>query len=319
MKTTMLMEASNGYKKHKIVGIINKYKMLYVLLLPGLLFFIIFSYVPMYGIVIAFQDYNPVNGIKGIFQNGKWVGFEHFIDFFKSYYFVRILKNTIEIFFLKFVIAFPAPIILAILLNEVRNRFFKRFVQTVSYMPHFLSIVIITSLAVMLVNPTNGVISQLIESLGGKRHNFLTDPVGIRVILVVMNVWATTGWSSILYLAAFSGINPELTENASIEGANKFQLIRFITLPSISYVISITLIISMGSILSAGFEDILLLYNPAVYSSVDVIDTFIYREGLVNSSYSYATAVGFFRNGVGLMMVLFTNYLAKKLGSIGIW
>ncbi|NJD04646.1 MAG: sugar ABC transporter permease [Ruminiclostridium sp.] len=298
---------------------LKKYKMLYLMLLPGMLFFIIFSYLPMYGIVIAFQDYKPAYGLQGMINNPVWVGLEHFKDFFSSYYFARILGNTVIIFFLKMLIGFPAPIILALMLNELKNRVYKKAVQTITYMPHFLSMVIVTSIVVLLLNPSNGIINQIIMKLGKDPVYFLADTRYIRSILVIMGTWMGIGWGSILYLAAFAGINPELYENAQIEGAGKFQQVIYITLPSISFIISITLILSMGSILSYGYEDILLLYSPPVYEKVDIIDTFIYREGLLVSRYSYGAAVGFFRNAIGLIMVILTNFLAKKFGNQGIW
>ncbi|NJD01199.1 MAG: sugar ABC transporter permease [Ruminiclostridium sp.] len=297
----------------------KKYKMLYLLLLPGILYFVVFSYLPMYGIVISFQDYKPATGLRGMLQNPEWVGLEHFTDFFNSYYFARILNNTLAIFFLKLLFGFPAPIILALLLNELKNRVYKKVAQTITYMPHFLSMVIITSLVVTLLNPTNGVIYEIIKLLGKDPVFFLADNRYIRSILVVMSVWASAGWGSILYLAAFAGINPELYENAQIEGANKIQQIIYITLPSIAFIISILLILNMGSVLNYGFEDILLLYSAPVYEKADIIDTFIYREGLLNSRYSYGAAIGLFKNAIGLVMVLLTNFLAKKLGNEGIW
>ena len=307
-------------KKSSLLKNIYEHKILYLLLLPGLLYFLIFSYGPMYGIVIAFQEYSPVNGIKGILFSENWVGFDQFTRFFSSYYFIRILRNTLEIFFLKLIFGFPAPIILALLLNEVKNELYKRFIQTISYLPHFLSIVVVTSMVMILMSPTSGIFNQVVTSItGGETINYLGEVRYWRTILVVMNVWIGIGWGTILYLATISTINPELYENAKIEGANRFQLAKYITLPSITFIAGLMLILSLGSILNAGFEDIVILYNAAVYSVADVIDTYIYREGLLQSSFSYSTAIGLFKNVIGLIAVLLSNKFAKKLGYIGIY
>lgn len=305
--------------KKKVGHNVRKHKFLFLLMAPGFLYFILFHYLPMYGIVIAFQDYKPFDGALSMITDPHWVGFKHFTDFFHSYYFVRILKNTLVISIYKLLFGFPAPLILALLLNEVRSRKFKRTVQTISYLPHFLSWVIISGLIIVLLSPTSGLFNQLIVYWGGEPVSFLENPSFFRSILVVSDIWAGIGWGSIIYLAALAGVNPELYEGAVIDGAGRFQQMIYISIPSISNIMAILFILSVGSIMNAGFEQILMLYNPRVYDVGDIIDTYVYREGLITLRYSYATAIGLFKNMLGLLLLLITNYAVRKIGKEGIW
>lgn len=309
-----------GPSKHltRLRAIVRKHGFLYLLAVPGILYFLVFEYIPMFGIVIAFKDISPYNAVNDIFT-GDWVGLQHLRRFFQSYYFWNILGNTLIISGLKLLFGFPAPIILALLLNEVRNNRFKRIVQTISYMPHFLSIVVVTSLITNLLSPSSGPINGLIQEFGGQPVSFLTNPSHFRSILVVADVWQHVGWGTILYLAAIANVPQEFYESAVIDGANRWQQARFITVPSISFVIVILLIFSIGSLLNAGFEQILLLYSPSVYSVADIIDTHVYREGLINLQYSYAAAVGLFKSILALLLLLAANKLAHKFGQPGIW
>lgn len=292
--------------------------MYYLLLLPGLLYLIIFHYIPMFGIIISFKEYQPFMGVEGIFTS-EWVGLKHFQKFFNSYYFWDILGNTLAISLLKFIFGFPAPIIFALLLNEVRNKKFMKTVQTISYLPHFLSWVVVSGLLVTLLSTDNGLINIIREAMGKESIMFLGDPKYFRQVLVISDIWKGIGWGSIVYLAAISGVDQEMYEAAYIDGANRWRRIWHITLPSISHIVVIMLIFSVGGLLNAGFEQIFLLYSPAVYSVEDIIDTFVYREGLQSNNYSYATAVGLFKSLVSMFLLLLTNFIAKRLDQEGIW
>jgi putative aldouronate transport system permease protein len=297
---------------------INKNRFYYLLFTPVLAYFLVFKYLPMFGLIIAFKDISPFAGLHGILTE-PFVGFKHFLNFFNSYFFWDIMENTLAISLLKALWGFPAPIILALLINEVRNTAFKRTVQTISYLPHFLSMVIVAGLVYTVLGVQGGLINQIVRSFGGEPQNFLGDPKYFRSILVTTSVWQTVGWGSILYLAAMANLNPELYEAAMIDGANKWQQIWAVTLPGISYVIVILLIFRMGELLDAGFEQVLLLYSPSVYEVADIIDTYVYRSGLLNLKYSFATAVGLFKSIVALVLLLGANKIAHRLGHTGIW
>jgi putative aldouronate transport system permease protein len=290
----------------------------YLLMLPGLIYFFIFHYVPMFGIIIAFKDISPFSGLEGILTQ-PFVGFVHFENFFKSYYFTNVMSNTLIISGLKLIFGFPAPIILALLINEVRIKWFKRTVQTISYMPHFLSMVIVAGLVMAMLTTEGGLVNAIIKALGGEPHAFLGDPRYFRWVLVGTSLWQGVGWGSILYLAAMANIDPQLYEAAMIDGANKWQQIWAVTIPGITYVIVILFIFAVGGLLNAGFEQILLLYSPSVYSVADIIDTYVYRAGLLSLQYSYATAVGLFKSILALILLLSTNWLARRLGHSGLW
>lgn len=295
-----------------------KYRFYYLLALPGILYFLLFHYVPMSGIVIAFKDVSPFGGVQGIID-APWVGFKHFDRFLNSFFFWNVVENTLAISGLKILVGFPAPIIFALLLNEVMRASVKRIVQTISYLPHFISWVVVTGLVTALIGSSGGVFTEFLNSITGQQWNFLTNPQYFRGVLVLSHVWKTIGWSSIIYLAAMSGIDPHLYEAAAIDGANRFQQARYITLPGISFVIVILFIFEVGHLLDAGFEQILLLYNPAVYSVSDIIDTYVFREGLLGLKYSFAAAVGLFKAVLSLVMILAANKIAHRLGQPGIW
>lgn len=294
------------------------YRFYYLLALPGILYFIIFHYLPMGGIVIAFKDISPFGGVQGILD-APWVGFKHFERFFNSIFFWDVMENTLVISILKILVGFPAPIIFALMLNEVMRIRFKRIVQTISYLPHFISWVVVTGLVTALLATSGGLLTEFLNNLTGENWSLLTNPVHFRGILVATHVWKTVGWSSIIYLAAMSSIDPHLYEAAAIDGANRFQMARYITIPGIAFVITILFIFEMGHILDAGFEQILLLYSPSVYSVSDIIDTYVYREGLLGLKYSFAAAVGLFKGMIAFVMILMANVIARRLGQPGIW
>ncbi|WP_044477412.1 ABC transporter permease [Paenibacillus antibioticophila] len=287
---------------------------LQLMVIPALILIFIFSYIPMYGILMAFQDYK----IGRSFSSSPWVGFKHFAYFFNAPEFKNVMRNTIVISFLKFLIGFPAPIVLALMLNEVRKMAFKRVVQTITYLPHFMSWVILGGLVSALLAVDNGSINMLLEKLNfiDKPINFLSLPQYFWGILVTTNVWKEIGFGSIVYLAAIAGVDPNTYEAASIDGASRFKQIYLITLPSIMPVISIFMILAIGNLLSAGFEDILILAaNPAIRDVSDVLDTYVVRVGIDNYRYSYATAVGVFKAVVSVGLLSLANFIARRSGN----
>ncbi|MFD0586411.1 ABC transporter permease [Paenibacillus sp. GCM10027627] len=287
---------------------------------PGLLLVIVFSYIPMYGILTAFMDYNVFTAHR-IFEN-PWVGFKHFEAFFNAPNFDTIMRNTIVISLLKFVIGFPAPIILALMLNEVRHMVFKRFVQTITYLPHFMSWVIVGGLVMSLLSTDNGSVNILLKSIGAidEAVNFLSIKDYFWTILVSTNVWKEIGFASIVYLAAIAGVDPHMYEAADIDGASKFKQIYLITIPTIMPVILIFMILAMGNLLNAGFEDILILAeNPLLRPVSDVIDVYVYRVGLQNQKYSFAVAVGLFKAIISVGLLTMANYIARRASGNSLW
>lgn len=297
---------------------ISRYKAYYLLILPGILYFVIWHYLPMLGIVIAFKDVSPYGGAAEMLTS-PWVGLEHFKKFFRSFYFWNILRNTLNISVQKLIFGFPAPILLALLLNEITNVHYKRVVQTVSYLPHFISSVIMAGLMYNVLSTNGGIVNEIIKLFGGTPIFFLGESRYFVKTLVVSSIWQGVGWGTIIYLAAITGIDSQLYEAARIDGANKLQQVVHITLPGVLGVASIMLIMNLGNILNAGFEQILLLYSPSVYDVADIIDTYVYREGLINLNYSYSAAVGLFKSVIGLILVLSVNWVIKKSGQSGIW
>lgn len=293
---------------------IVKYKMLYLMLLPAVAFLFIFSYIPMYGASIAFKEFWITKGILG----SPWVGFKHFEQIFATDKFWQVFTNTIEINLLRLVFGFPAPIILAILLNEVRHRIFKRSIQTIIYLPHFISWVTISGILFALLS-NEGLVNSLIVLFGGESINFLTSNGMFRPLLVLSGIWKEIGWGTIIFLAALSGVNPDLYEASVIDGANRWKQIVHITLPSLLPIISILLILNFGSMMNGGFDQVFNLYNPMVYESGDVIDTYVYRVGLTQGQYSVATAIGLFLNVINFVLLIVVNSAAKKMNGHGIY
>lgn len=282
-------------------------KTYYFILLPVLLFYIIFYYLPMGGLVIAFQDFRPALGIGG----SKFIGLKNFNDFFGSYYFIRLLRNTVIISLLSLFFGCVGPVTLALLLNEVQNKPFKKAVQSITYMPYFIAVVVVASLVKIFVAP-EGPIGQIVASITGREINLLSVPKYFRPILICSDLWQLTGYSAVIYLSALSGIDSELYEAARIDGAGYWKQAKHITLPGIAPTIIMVLILRTGQLLNFGYEKILLLYSPAVYSTADVIQTFVYRKGLLEGNYGYATAVSMFNSIAGLIMIMISNALAKR-------
>ncbi|RXZ82004.1 sugar ABC transporter permease [Paenibacillaceae bacterium] len=284
-----------------------------LMVIPALILIIVFQYIPMYGVLLGFQDYNLFKG----FLASPWVGFKHFAAFFNDPDFNRIIRNTIVISVLKLVIGFPAPIVLALMLNEVRKMAFKRIIQTVSYLPHFMSWVIVAGMVSSMLSTDNGSINMLLVQLRlvDEPINFLALPQYFWSILVLTDVWKGIGFGSIIYLAAIAGVNPQLYEAAAIDGASRFKQMYLITIPSILPVIVIFSILAIGNLLSAGFEDILLLANAGIREVSDVIDVYVYRIGIQNQRYSYATAIGLFKAIISVGLLAMANYAARKSGN----
>ncbi|SDP83239.1 carbohydrate ABC transporter membrane protein 1, CUT1 family [Litchfieldia salsa] len=294
---------------------ILKNKYLYFMLMPGLMYFIIFKYFPMGGLIIAFQDYQPFLGIT----ESPWVGFKHFIRLFTEPTFFMLLSNTLFLFALNLFIFFPIPIILALMLNEVRIKMFKNLVQTVIYIPHFMSWVIIVSISFVFLTVDGGVINELIAKAGGEKMNFMTDGNWTRAIYILQIIWKEMGWSTIIYLAAVTAVDPQLYEAAKMDGANRLKQIWHVTLPAIRPVIIILLILKIGQTLDLGFEHVYLLLNSLNREAVEIFDTYVYTAGLKNGQLSYSTAVGLFKGLVGLILVIGANKLAKKFGEDGLY
>ncbi|PRX61101.1 carbohydrate ABC transporter membrane protein 1 (CUT1 family) [Cohnella sp. SGD-V74] len=294
---------------------IKRDKYLYLLLFPGLFIIFLFKYVPMYGIVIAFKEYNI---LLGVFDS-PWVGFQQFERLFRTPDFMKIFRNTFVISLYKLIFGFPAPIILALLLNELKNGFFKRFTQSVLYLPHFLSWVIFTGIIVAFLNPVDGLVNYVLTSAGMKPINFMIIPDYFRTLLVSTHIYKEMGWGTIIYLAAMSGVNPDLYEAARVDGANKFKQMWHVTLPSIRSVILILMILDLGNILEAGFMQVFLLYNPLVYDVGDIIDTYVYRVGIQSANYSLATAAGVFKSVIALVLIYTANKIVRKSGNNGLW
>lgn len=294
---------------------IQEYKWLYLMAAPGLLYFLIFKYGPMFGLIIAFQDYVPYSGISG----SQWLGLENFRNFFMNPDFLRLMRNTLMLAFLNVTIAFPAPIILALLLNEIRQALYKRFVQTLVYIPHFLSWTIVVSIFYILLNIDGGAITTFVYNLTGREINFLTDPNWFRPIIIVQAIWKETGWGTIIYLAALSNVDQEQYEAAIMDGAGRFRRLWHVTLPAIRSTIIIMLIMKVGSILNTGFDQIYLMTNALNRNVADVFDTYVYMLGITQGAYSYSTAVGMFKSVVGVVLVFSTNKLAKYFGQSGLY
>ncbi|MBD0379737.1 sugar ABC transporter permease [Paenibacillus sp. WST5] len=310
----MSSEASKVYlpavrnTRSKLWKTVWKFRLLYLLLIPELIYFIIFKYVPMAGIIVAFKQYNLSLG----FFDSPWIGFDNFKNFINGVYFRDILLNTILISLYKLVFGFSAPIVLALMLNEIRMVWFKRTVQTITYLPHFISWIIAYGLMVALFAPGSGLFNALLKQYGFDAIPFLTDPAWARTMIVASDIWKEAGWGAILYLAALVGIDPSLYEASRIDGANRWRQMWHITLPGIRNVIFILLILRMGSILDAGFDQIFIFVNSFNQEKADIIDTWVYRQGIERMQIGLATAVGVFKSVIGTVLVLLSNQLAKR-------
>ncbi len=292
-----------------------KYRELYVMMLLPVAYYVIFHYVPMYGLTIAFKDFNLMKGI----MNSPWAGLKYFSQVWGNPMFWQSFRNTLIISGLKLLITFPAPILLALLLNEIRAMKFKRVVQTISYLPHFISWVVLSAIVINFLSPSVGPVNALIKLTGHNAVNFVADKRWFRTVLVISTLWKGVGWGTIVYLAAFSGINPELYEAAVLDGAGRVRQTLHVTLPAIMPVVVIMLIFAVGGIINDDFDQIYNLYNQAVTSVSEVISTYVYKIGLLQMNYSFGAAVGMFKNVIAFALIIMTNAIAKRVSDYGIW
>lgn len=299
---------------HQLAGA-RKHKLLYLMILPGFIYFVIFKYFPMGGLIISFQDYQPFLGITG----SPWVGFKHFIRMFSEPTFFMLLRNTLILFSMELIFFFPLPIILALMLNEVKHKLFRNWIQAVMYIPHFMSWVIIVSITFVFLNVDGGVINELIAAFGGDKISFLTSPEWLRPMYVAQIIWKEVGWSTIIYLAAITVVDTQLYEAAEMDGASRLRKTWHVTLPAIRPVIIVLLILKIGDTLELGFEHMFLLLNSVNREVGEIFDTYVYSAGLKNGQISFSTAIGFFKGLVGLVLVMAANRLAKKLGEDGVY
>lgn len=288
--------------------------MIYVMAIPMILYYILFHYVPMYGAVIAFKDYSPGLGIA----KSPWVRFKNFEDFFSSVYFGRLIRNTLSINIKLLVFGFPLPIIFAILLNEVRSKSFLKGIQTISYLPHFVSTMVLCGMIVDFC-ARGGIITQIAQLFGAKNSNLLLKAENFQKVYVISDIWQTLGWNSIIFYAAITGIDQQLYEAAEMDGANRFQKMLHVTLPGISQTIIIMLILRVGQMMTIGYEKTILLYNPNTYETADVISTYVYRKGLLDFDYSYSTAIGLFNSVINFIMLVGANKISKKYNDTSLW
>ncbi len=299
----------------RLLIILKRDWQLYLLLAPTIIWLLVFLYKPMYGLQIAFKDYSIFRGIVG----SPWVGFEHFETLFNNDQFIRAIRNTIAISFISLCVGFPVPILLAIMFNEIVNQVFKRTAQTIVYLPHFISSVIIAGIVIAAFSPSSGIVNTFIKALGFDPVYFLTRPEWFRPIFIGTSIWQEAGFSSIVFLAAIAGVNPSLYESAVVDGASRWQMIWKITIPSILPTIIIMLIIRIGNMLEVSFEMIILLYQPATYEKADVINTFIYRQGIQGGQYDVAAAAGLFNAVVAFVLVITANSIARRYSKTSLW
>ncbi|GIO58128.1 ABC transporter permease [Paenibacillus cellulositrophicus] len=295
--------------------VFRKYWDLYLLILPVLVYVLVFHYYPMFGLQIAFKNFVAVKGIWG----SPWTGLDHFQRFFDSYYFWRLIRNTLGISLYELAVGFPAPLLLALMIHEVRHRSFRKFVQTVTYAPHFLSMVVLVGMVLMFLSPQKGVVNHLITWFGGEPISFLTEPEWFKTVYVLSGVWQSAGWGSIIYLAALAGIDPGLHEAAIIDGASRLRRIWHINLPGIMPTVVILLILNLGSLMGVGFEKVYLMQNSLNKESSDVIATYVYQSGILGSQYSFSAAVGLFNSVVNFILLVIVNAAARRLNETSLW
>lgn len=302
------MKIKSDWKK------IMSYKWLYIMLIPGIVYYVLFKFGPMFGLIAAFKNYQPFLG----FFDSEWVGLKYFIRFFTDKSFMKLLGNTLTLSLLNLAFFFPMPILVALLLNEVKCGWFKRTVQSVVYLPHFLSWVVIVGISYTLFTSDGGIITEGLKHLGFGQINFLSSPRWLKPMVVMQNIWKETGWGTIIFLAALAGVNLEMYEAAELDGASRLQQIWYITLPAIKTTIITMLILRMGHVMESGFDQLYNMQNAMNRDVADVFDTYVYRMGLVNGQLSYSTAVGLFKSLVGLVLVLTADKISKKVGEEGI-
>ena len=317
MKTVNNVEKGKMERKSKrgVLGNLIYYKEYYIMLIPGLLFFLVFCYGPMYGLIIAFQDYYPLKGVSG----SAFVGLKHFKALFSDPFFLSVLKNTIIISLYKLLICFPAPIILCLALNEIKSMRFKKVAQSISYLPHFISWVVVSGIIIEFLSPSRGPINILLQNMGFDPVFFVAEPKCFRGVLVLSDLWKSIGWGSIVYLAAVTSVDPTLYEAAEMDGAGIIKKIIHVTLPALAPIITVMFIMESGKILNDSFEQVYNFLTPSTYAVGDVISTFVYRMGIQKMQYSFTTAVDLFKNGISFMLVILTNYIARRTNDYALW
>ncbi|WP_341278402.1 ABC transporter permease subunit [Paenibacillus sp. FSL H8-0537] len=298
-----------------LIRLIKRDKYLLLMFSPIFIYYLVIMYFPMPGVIMAFKNFTPGNGIF----SGDWVGFKWFIQFYDSIYFWRLLRNTFLLAFLPLLFGFPIPILFAICVVEIKNRAFKRFAQTITYLPHFISTVVIAGMLINFLSPTDGIINILLGKIGIEPINFMMEPGWFRTIFTSSDIWQSFGFSSIIYIAAIMSIDPEMYDSGKIDGVNKFQELWHLTLPSIKPTIIILLLLSLGGIMSVGFEKVYLLYNAATYETGDVLSTYVYRMGIIGQNYSFATAIGVFNSIITFILVFAANQLTRRATNMSLW
>lgn len=302
-------------KKKNYLKVLNKNKYYFLMVLPAVISVFIFCYIPMYGVLIAFQDYKIGSGILG----GDWVGLKHFKNFFQSMYFGRTLKNTFLLGVYSVIWGFPVPLLFALFINEVKNRHVKKVVQTVSYFPHFISVVVLVGMVKNFLDPANGIVNTFIKAFGGDPVSFMNESGWFRTIYVGSGIWQGFGWSSIIILSALTALDPAMYESAQIDGASRMQRILHITLPNLVPTLAILLIMNLGGVMNASLEKVLLMYHPAIWDVSDVIQTYVYRKGILEGAQSFGTAVGLFNSLVNILLLVISNRAAKKMTGSSLW
>lgn len=307
------VKPQSGWRQRIVKDFIrNRY--IYLMLVPVVAYYLVFHYGPMYGALIAFQDYSVTKGIWG----SRWIGFENFTTFFNSVYFTRLIRNTLAINLIELIFAFPAPIILALLLNEITSPAFKRTVQTITYLPHFVSLVVVVGIMVDFL-ARDGLLNNLLSLASIEPIPFLQRPEWYWWLYVGSGIWQNVGWGSIVYLAAITNIDPTLYEAATVDGANRWHQLRHVTLPGILPTIIVFLILRIGSLMSVGYEKTILMYNPMIYETADVINSYIYRKGVLNADYGFSTAIGLFDSVINFGLMLMANRLSKRVSAMGLF
>lgn len=301
-------------KGQQFIKTLKKEKYLWFLVLPGVIWYIIFAYGPMYGLIISFENFSPYRGIWG----GPWVGLKWFNQFFSSQFFWRLIKNTLLLNIYGIIFSFPVPILLALFLNEIQHKWYRSAAQTISYLPYFVSTVVIVGLVANFTMPT-GIVNNILGLFGIQPINFLVKPEWFRTLYIASGIWQTAGWGSIIYLAAMSGIDSQLYEASVVDGATKIKQLWHITIPGIMPTIIIMLILNVGHILSVGYEKIILMYNTSTYETADVINTYVYRRGILSGEFSFGTAVGLFQSIINFAVVMLANKFSKRVSEISLW
>jgi putative aldouronate transport system permease protein len=309
------LEPERRRPRRSLSGHVGRYWQLWVLLAPAIAFVALFAYVPMYGIQLAFREFDFTAGLTG----GEWVGLKYFRQFFDSPMFAALMRNTIVISLATLVVGFVTPIFLALVVNQIVNGARKRFMQTATYLPHFISIVVIVGMLQVFLSPTSGLLTRFLAALGIDGINFLGDPDAFVPVYVLSEVWQHTGWNSIIYLAALAGVQTELYEAARIDGANRFQIIRHIDLPALVPTMIVLLILNMGGVLNTGFEKIFLMQNNLNLPISEVLSTYTYKIGILNSQFSYSTAIGLFNTAINFLFLVITNQVAKRVSNTSLW